>query len=129
MNILYKGINSYIFESVIDSDTSKEVWDTIQTLCEGSEQVRKNKMQFLIQQYEHFYYIPGKGLSETFNRFQKLLNGLELYGRIYQVKDSNIKFLRSLPREWKPQQFLSKTLTSIKISIWKDCMVFLKYMS
>ena len=41
-------------------------------------------------------------MNDTFNRFQKLLNGLKLYGRVYQVKDSNLKFLRSLPKEWKP---------------------------
>ncbi|KAL8115164.1 hypothetical protein AgCh_021841 [Apium graveolens] len=33
---------------------------------------------------------------------KKLLNRLKLYGRVYQVKDSNLKFLRSLPKEWKP---------------------------
>ena len=35
-------------------------------------------------------------------RFYKHLNGLKLYGRTYQVMDSNLKFLRSLPKEWKP---------------------------
>ena len=30
------------------------------------------------------------------------MNGLKLYGRVYQVKDSNLKSLRSLPKEWKP---------------------------
>ena len=59
-------------------------------------------MQLLIQQYESFHFKLGKSLSDTFNNFQKLLNGLKLYGRIYQVKDSNLKFLRALPKEWKP---------------------------
>ena len=27
---------------------------------------------------------------------------MKLYGRVYMVKDSNIKFLRALPRDWKP---------------------------
>ena len=27
---------------------------------------------------------------------------MKLYGRMYQTKDTNLKFLRSLPKEWKP---------------------------
>ena len=69
---------------------------------EGNERVKENNMKLLIQQYESFHFKAGESLSDTFNRFQKMLNGLKLYGRIYQVKDSNLKFLRALPKEWKP---------------------------
>ena len=54
MNILFNGLDKDMFDNVIKCTTSKEVWDTIQILCEGTEQVRENKMQLLIQQYEHF---------------------------------------------------------------------------
>ena len=81
---------------------SKEVCDTIQILCEGTEQVRENKMQLLIQQYEHFHFKQSETLSDTYSRFQKLLNALKLFGRLYSTKDTNLKFLRSLPKEWKP---------------------------
>jgi len=102
MNILFNGLDQEMFDNVINCTTSKEVWDTVRTLCEGTEQVRENKMQLLIQQYEHFHFKAGESLNDTFSRFQKLLNGLKLYGRIYQTKDSNLKFLRALPKEWKP---------------------------
>ena len=71
-------------------------------LCEGTEQVRENKMKLLIQQYEHFHFKQSETLSDTYNRFQKLFNALKLYGRVYSIKDINLKFLRSLPKEWKP---------------------------
>jgi len=102
MNILFNGLDQDMFDNVINSQTAKEIWDTVQLICEGTEQVRENKMQLLIQQYEYFHFEEGESLNDTFNRFQKLLNGLKLYGRVYQVKDSNLKFLRSLPKEWKP---------------------------
>ena len=86
-------------DSVISCTSAKDVWDTIRIICEGNEQVREKKMQLLIQQYESFHFKAGESLSDTFNRFQKLLNGLKLFGRVYQVKDSNLKFLRALPKE------------------------------
>ena len=90
------------FDNFINFTTSKEVWDTIQTLCEGTEQVRHNKLQLLIQKYEAFYFKYGESVNDTYIIFQKLFNGLKLYGRIYSTEDTNLKFLRSLPKEWKP---------------------------
>ena len=51
MNIQFNGLDKNMFDNVINCTTSKKVWDTVQILCEGTEQVRKNKMQLLIQQY------------------------------------------------------------------------------
>ncbi|KAL8119001.1 hypothetical protein AgCh_016481 [Apium graveolens] len=48
------------------------------------------------------YNEESESLTDIFSRFQKLLNALKLHGRVYQTKDSNLKFLRSLPKEWKP---------------------------
>ena len=59
-------------------------------------------MQFLIQQYEHFHFKQGETLNETYNKFQKLLNGLKIFWRVYATKDTNLKFLRSLPKDLKP---------------------------
>ena len=57
MNIMFNGLDKDMFDNVIKCTTSKEVWwDTIQILCEETEQVRENKMQLLIQQYEHFHF-------------------------------------------------------------------------
>ena len=59
-------------------------------------------MQLLIQKYEAFHFKSGESVNDTYSRFQKLLNGLKLYGRTYSTEDTNMKFLRSLPKEWKP---------------------------
>ncbi|MGI4673422.1 hypothetical protein ACR2XN_28565, partial [Klebsiella pneumoniae] len=86
-------IDQDMFDCVLNLTTSNEVWDTIQTISEGTKQVRENKMQLLIQQYEYFHFNSGEKLTEIYSRFQKLLNDLKLYGRVYQTKDSNLKFL------------------------------------
>ena len=102
MNLLFNGLDQEMIDSVISCISAKEVWDTVSIICERNEKVRGNKMQLLIQQYESFHFNDGENLSDTYNKFQKLLNGLKLYGRMYQVKDSNLKFLMALLKEWKP---------------------------
>ena len=78
MNILYNDIDDDMFDRVINCTTAKEVWDTNQTMCEGTDQVRENKMQLFVQQYESFHFKSMEEstlLNDLFNRFQKLLNG------------------------------------------------------
>ena len=86
--------------------TAKDVWDTVQPLSEGIEQVRVNKMQYFVQQYEHFYFKTGESLNNVMSIFQKLLNALKLYKRVYLVKESHLKFLRWLPESGSQWQFL-----------------------
>ncbi|KAL8099433.1 hypothetical protein AgCh_031896 [Apium graveolens] len=64
MNILFNGVDGDMFDNIINCKTTKEVWDTIQIICDGTEQVRENKMQLLIQQYEHFHFEEADGLDE-----------------------------------------------------------------
>ncbi|KAK1385355.1 hypothetical protein POM88_023090 [Heracleum sosnowskyi] len=37
MNILFNGLDSDMFDNVINCSTAKEIWDTVQTICEGTE--------------------------------------------------------------------------------------------
>ncbi|GJR66927.1 putative ribonuclease H-like domain-containing protein [Tanacetum coccineum] len=41
------------------------------------------------------------GLDQTYDRLQKLISQLEILGETISQEDMNLKFLRSLPSEWK----------------------------
>ena len=36
MNILFNGLDADMFDNVINCTTSKQVWDTVRVLCEGT---------------------------------------------------------------------------------------------
>ncbi|KAL8116956.1 hypothetical protein AgCh_023218 [Apium graveolens] len=38
MNILFNGLDGDMFDNIINCKTAKEVWDTIQIICDGTEQ-------------------------------------------------------------------------------------------
>ncbi|GJW28646.1 putative ribonuclease H-like domain-containing protein [Tanacetum coccineum] len=54
----------------------------------------------LKQQYENFTASRSEGLDKTYDRFQKLINQLEIHGDVISQKDANLKSLRSLPSAW-----------------------------
>ncbi|KAK1360632.1 hypothetical protein POM88_045106 [Heracleum sosnowskyi] len=76
---------------------AKHIWDTIEIINEGTEEVREKKMEILTSSYEHFKSNPGEGISDVFERYNKLINDLNLHGKHYTIKEINKKFLLTLP--------------------------------
>ncbi|KAL8118377.1 hypothetical protein AgCh_016053 [Apium graveolens] len=44
MNILFNGLDGDMFDNVINCKTAKNICDTIQIICDGTEQAREKKM-------------------------------------------------------------------------------------
>ncbi|KAK1364807.1 hypothetical protein POM88_040368 [Heracleum sosnowskyi] len=99
-NILHNSLDAVMSNRVIACKSSKEIWDTLETQCQGSASVKKNRRALLIQEYEQFDARPDESLTDMYDRFLTLLNNLSLVGKEYVYEDSNTKFLRDLPEEW-----------------------------
>ncbi|KAK1360232.1 hypothetical protein POM88_044706 [Heracleum sosnowskyi] len=91
---------------VIACKSSKEIWDTLETQCQGSASVKKNTRALLIQEYEQFDARPDESLTDLYDRFLTLLNRLSLVDKEYETEDLNTKFLRDLPEEWDTQTLI-----------------------
>ncbi|GJT53751.1 retrovirus-related pol polyprotein from transposon TNT 1-94 [Tanacetum coccineum] len=64
--------------------------------------VKKTQTRTIIkQQYENLNGSSSEGLDQTYDRLQKLISQLEILGETISQEDMNLKFLRSLPSEWK----------------------------
>lgn len=67
------------------------MWNTLQTLYEGNEDVKDSKINMLTKEYGLFCMEPRK--SEEFNKLDNLENTIS-------KKDCANKILRSICREW-----------------------------
>ncbi|NHW59872.1 hypothetical protein HA378_32405, partial [Escherichia coli] len=79
----------------------KELWDTLVVLFEGTKQVKKNKKSHLIQEYENFKAKTEDSLTQTYDRFNCLINDLRQHGIEKENEENLIKFLSCLPEEWE----------------------------
>ncbi|KAK1394100.1 hypothetical protein POM88_013156 [Heracleum sosnowskyi] len=102
-NILHSSLDAVMSKRVIACKPAKEIWDTLETQCQGSASVKKNRRALLIQEYEQFDAKPDESLTDLYDRFMTLLNSLSLVDKEYETEDSNTKFLRALPEEWDTQ--------------------------
>ncbi|KAL8109912.1 hypothetical protein AgCh_025855 [Apium graveolens] len=86
-------------QRVIAYKTAKEIWDALETQCQGTMSIKKNRRAVLIQEYEHFEATPDESLTDIYDKFLTLLNNLSLVGKVYDWEDSNTKFPRALNEE------------------------------
>ncbi|GKB92570.1 putative ribonuclease H-like domain-containing protein [Tanacetum coccineum] len=80
---------------------AKTLMEAIEKRFGGNKESKKTQKTLLKQQYENFNGSSSKGLDQTYDRLQKLISQLEILGETISQKDMNLKFLRSLPSEWK----------------------------
>ncbi|KAL8149048.1 hypothetical protein AgCh_006162 [Apium graveolens] len=74
--------------------------DAKEVRCQGTNAIKKNRKTILTQEYEHFDSKSNESLTDTYDRFTKLLNDLSLVDKEYDQEDSNLKFMLALPKKW-----------------------------
>ncbi|GJU38085.1 hypothetical protein Tco_1186439 [Tanacetum coccineum] len=80
---------------------AKTLMEAIEKRFRGNKESKKTQKTLLKQQYENFNGSSLEGLDQTYDRLQKLISQLEILGETISQEDMNLKFLRSLPSEWK----------------------------
>ena len=92
--ILVQSLDPIMYNHVVNCKDANHIWETIETINEGTEEVRENRLEILTYEYEHFKSTSGVGISEVFERYNNKLN---LQGKFYTHEEINRKFLLTLP--------------------------------
>lgn len=90
-----------VYHSIINCTNGKEMWDTLCTMYEGLDHVIENKRIFLNRQYELFMASESETLTQTYNRFNCLMNDMKAAGVNKEPLDVMNKFMDSLPSSWE----------------------------
>nr|GEX64355.1 hypothetical protein [Tanacetum cinerariifolium] len=80
---------------------AKTLMEAIEKRFGGNTKTKKVQKTLLKQQFENFTGSSFKNLDQTHDRLQKLVIQLEIHGVSLSHEDVNLKFLHSLPSEWK----------------------------
>ena len=90
-------MDTAMLNQVINCNNAKPMWDTIKLLMEGTSEVKENRSEILTSQYEAFKSLPGESITQVFERYNKLMNDLNLHGKVYTSREVNRKFMLTLP--------------------------------
>nr|GEW53745.1 hypothetical protein [Tanacetum cinerariifolium] len=85
---------------------AKTLTEAIEKRFGGNKEAKKVQKTSLKQQYENFTCSSSESLDQIHDRLQKLISQLEILRESLSYEDINLKFLRSLPAEWRTHTFI-----------------------
>ncbi|VFQ67160.1 unnamed protein product [Cuscuta campestris] len=96
---IFKTLDPITFSKIKHLKTAMEIWQGLGKLCEGSKDLRKQKIEVLLEKFKGFKMLPGESFDMLDERFHKILNDLASLNHILSPKEKNVRLLRSLPTE------------------------------
>ncbi|GKB49643.1 hypothetical protein Tco_0900396 [Tanacetum coccineum] len=106
------------YERIFMCNTAKEIWKTLLITHQGNSQVKDNKIDLLVQQYEQFVISEDESIDSAFARFNTIITSLKALDEGYSSKNYVRKFLRALHPKWRAKVMAieeSKDLTSLSL--------------
>nr|GEW41239.1 hypothetical protein [Tanacetum cinerariifolium] len=93
---------------------AKSLMEDIEKMFGGNKETKKVQKILLKKQYENFTGSKSKSLDQIHDRLQKLISQLEILGESLSQEDINLKFLRSLPTEWRTHTLIWRNKTDLE---------------
>nr|GEU64081.1 retrovirus-related Pol polyprotein from transposon TNT 1-94 [Tanacetum cinerariifolium] len=85
-------------------NTAKEIWKTLLITNQGNSQVKDNKIDLWVQQYEQFVISEDEFIDNAFARFNTINTSLKALDEGYSSKNYVRKFLRDLHPKWRAKK-------------------------
>jgi len=102
MNLFYYALDHSEFNRISTCMSTKEIWDTLEVIHEGTDQVKNTKVNMSVHTYEMFRMEPNESITDMYTRFINIVNGMISLGKVMPNADLVNKILRSLPTSWDP---------------------------
>ncbi|GJX91297.1 hypothetical protein Tco_0344623 [Tanacetum coccineum] len=116
--VIYNALPRKEYERIFMCKTAKEIWDTLLITHQGNIQVKDNKIDLLVQQYEKFMIPKKESIDNAFARFNTIITSLKALDEGFSSKNYVRKFLRVLHPKWRAKVTVieeSQDLTSLSL--------------
>ena len=81
--------------------TTKEIWDKLKIIHEGTSKVKESKIALLSNQYEMFKMQPNENITSWFDQYTTIVNQLNQLGKAIPEDEMVKRLLRSLPKTYR----------------------------
>ncbi|GKA40227.1 zf-CCHC domain-containing protein [Tanacetum coccineum] len=111
--VIYNALPRKEYERIFMCNTAKEIWKTLLITRQGNSQVKDNKIDILVQQYEQFVISEDESIDSAFARFNTIITSLKALDEGYSSKNYVRKFLRALHPKWRAKVTAIKELKDL----------------
>ena len=95
-NYLFASIDRTILETILNKETSKDIWESMKLKYQGSTKVRRAHLQALRREFEVLGMKEGEKVNEYFARTLIVANNMKLHGEKLEQNAIVEKILRSM---------------------------------
>ncbi|GKB54410.1 zf-CCHC domain-containing protein [Tanacetum coccineum] len=116
--VIYNALPRKEYERIFICNMEIEIWKTLLITHQGNNQVKDNKIDLLVLQYEQFVISKDESIDTAFSRFNTIITSLKALDEGYSSKNYARKFLRALHPKWRAKVTVieeSKDLTSLSL--------------
>ncbi|GJZ40405.1 zf-CCHC domain-containing protein [Tanacetum coccineum] len=116
--VLYNALPKKEYERIFMCKTAKDIWQSLLITHQGNSQVKDNKINLLVQQYEQFTILEEESIDSGFARFNTIITSLKALDEGFSSKNYVRKFLRALHPKWRAKVTAieeSKDLSSLAL--------------
>ncbi|GJZ82714.1 hypothetical protein Tco_0647887 [Tanacetum coccineum] len=99
--VLYNALPKKEYERIFMCKTAKDICQLLLITHQGNSQVKDNKIDLLVQQYEQFTILEEESIDSGFARFNTIITSLKALDEGVSSKNYVIKFLRALHPKWR----------------------------
>ncbi|GJY93231.1 retrovirus-related pol polyprotein from transposon TNT 1-94 [Tanacetum coccineum] len=75
--VIYNALPRKEYERIFMCNTAKEIWKTLLITHQGNIQVKDNKIDLLVQQYEQFVISEDESIDSAFARFNTIITSIK----------------------------------------------------
>ncbi|KAH9671809.1 hypothetical protein KPL70_017497 [Citrus sinensis] len=104
MNALFCALDKKKFHRVSSCESAQEIWNKLEVVYEGTNQVKESKISRYTRQYELFQMEQNENVYSMYTRFTDIVNTLGALGKTFSNSEKVKKIIRSLPKEWRPKR-------------------------
>nr|GEV08197.1 zf-CCHC domain-containing protein/UBN2 domain-containing protein [Tanacetum cinerariifolium] len=102
--VIYNVLPRKEYERIFMYNTTKEIWKILLITHQGNSQVKDNKIDLLVQQYEQFVISKDESIDSVFAKFNTVITSLKALDEGYSSKNYVRKFLRALHPKWRAKK-------------------------
>ena len=116
--VIYNALPRKEYERIFMCETAKEIWNSLLITHQGNNQVKDNKIDLLVQQYEQFTIPEEESIDNAFARFNTIITSLKALDENFSSKNFVRKFLRALHPKWRAKVTAieeSKNLSTLQL--------------
>ncbi|KAH9685562.1 Integrase catalytic domain-containing protein [Citrus sinensis] len=104
INALFCALDKKEFHRVSSCESAQEIWNKLEVVYEGTNQVKESKISRYTRQYELFQMEQNENVYSMYTRFTDIVNNLGALGKTFSNSEKVKKIIRSLPKEWRPKR-------------------------